>query len=672
MSFSSLPRAGSALTAAALAATLVGCGGSEPLGPDKTVALIEISPSSAQLYSVGQQVTFSAAITTEAGTSGSGIEIGYVARDKSLLEVNSAGVAKALKKGGSTYVVATAGGKSDSALVEVPLTTCGTVAPRTLAIGEVATDIGETGFCSAASTGEYTVIVHNNSLATSGTSTVEVTGIALSTPPTSAGASFSKAGTGAFSLADRMNRSLRRDVAAEMRHRRNEAADAAPFAATALSWYSSRKNRASFAAAPPAVGDAMTINLAINGPTGCGTSSADRLDVATRVAAVSNLAIVLADTRNPAGGYTDEEYNAFAQMFDSVVNPLAVANFGAPTDIDANGRVLLVFTKAINERSPAGSNDFVSGLTHSRDLLPKSGSGTSPVCAGSNEAEMFYLLVPDPNGTVARPFTKEFVTSVTDATIIHEFQHLINFARRRYILPSTKPNVAASEELWLNEGLSHMAEELLYYRRTGHATRSNVGAAQIFASQNAFEQFAFYMAGDFLAYDAYTLDPALTSPFESGDDVATRGATWAFLRYAADHAGPSDGSLWFNLVNSGEAGLTNLQNRLGATPSVLSGMLRDFTIAVYADDYVTGIPAKYTHPSWNMRSVYPGLAQPFLWELPVKALNDQEVRISPIQAGGFVVFRFKGLPGADSFIRQKGFTGTALPAGIKMSVIRTK
>src|SRR5207253_113255 len=156
----------------------------------ETVSFIEIFPKTARLYTVGQQTVFTSTITTEAGTAGEGIPVGFSSRDESLVQINSAGIATAKKKGGSTWVVVTAGGKSDSALVEVPTTTCGSTASTAVTAGQVITDVGAAGFCATASTGEYAVIVHNNSLASVGASSIEISGIGVGTLTGSGGASL--------------------------------------------------------------------------------------------------------------------------------------------------------------------------------------------------------------------------------------------------------------------------------------------------------------------------------------------------------------------------------------------------------------------------------------------------------------------------------------------------
>jgi hypothetical protein len=659
MSFSSWPRTASVLS---LGLVLVSCGG-DKVGPEGTVSFIEIAPKTKRMYTVGEQQLFTSTITTEAGTAGEGIPVGFVSRDPTLVQVNSTGIATVQKKGGSTWIVVSAGGKSDSAFVEVPTTTCGSTAVTPMALGQIVTDVGATGFCAGPSSGDYAVIVHNNSILPSGSSSIEVSGTAVGTPP-SGGATFSQGVTSRPSFPHR-------DAGYEMGVRQAEVNAARFFATDAKAWYENRKKRATYAVTAPAVNDVMPINVNISGSSGC--SETPQL-ISARVAAVSNSAIILADPGNPSGGYTDAEYNEFAQMFDSIINPLDVANFGAPTDLDNNGRVLLVFTKVINSKTPSGSTSFVGGLTHSRDLLPKAS------CPASNEAEMFYLLVPDPTAPYTASngnnfFTKAFVSSVTDASVAHEFQHLINFARRRYLNPGApQPN----EEIWLNEGLSHTAEDLLFYRRSGRTPRTNFTGNDI-NNQAIFDHWRYYVIGNFLNFDEYLLSPNASSPIQSSDGTGTRGATWAFLRYIADHKFSSDGSFWSDLVNSGDVGVANLEKRLGnMTDAAFQAMFRDFVVSLYTDDFVGGIAANYTQPSWDMRSMYPRLTQiyqispPLLFPLTGIALKDAETKSITLISGGFQVYRFRGLSGTDSFIRVTGPSGTALPTNITISVVRTQ
>src|SRR5262249_25633994 len=161
-------------------------------------------------------------------------------------------------------------------------------------------------------------------------------------------------------------------------------------------------------------------------------------------------------------------------------------NFGQPTDIDKNSKVLILFTKEVNKLTPRGSSGFIGGFFFERDLFPTTDDPQHrlPGCAGGNFGEMVYVLVPPRAAVVSYKRSKNDVLSNTPGTLAHEYQHLINAGRRLYI-----NNADSFETVWLNEGLSHIAEELLYFRVSGNAPRQNL-AFNIFAGNptqvNAF------------------------------------------------------------------------------------------------------------------------------------------------------------------------------------------
>ena len=87
-------------------------------------------------------------------------------------------------------------------------------------------------------------------------------------------------------------------------------------------------------------------------------------------------------------------------------------------------------------------------------------------------------------------------------TIAHEFQHLINASRRLYVVETTHWN----EETWLNEALSHVAEEVMFYRASGLAPRQNIGLDQIQPSGRASTAFGTYMDQNIRRYQRYLED----------------------------------------------------------------------------------------------------------------------------------------------------------------------
>ena len=156
--------------------------------------------------------------------------------------------------------------------------------------------------------------------------------------------------------------------------------------------------------------------------------------------AVTDKAIVVADTGNPVGGFTADEYRSIGVTFDTLVDPIDRGAFGAPSDIDNNGHVIMFFTQAVNELTPPQSSTVTLGFFYARDLFPKAAPAPGP-CLGSNVGEVFYLLVPDTGGVVnTNKRSNSLVTTLTNGTVAHEYQHLINASRR---MPSKIPRATA-------------------------------------------------------------------------------------------------------------------------------------------------------------------------------------------------------------------------------------
>ncbi|PYO49715.1 MAG: hypothetical protein DMD72_04225 [Gemmatimonadetes bacterium] len=420
--------------------------------------------------------------------------------------------------------------------------------------------------------------------------------------------------------------------------------------------------RFSMSVAVPAVGDMVRFNT--NANSAC--SNPNMRD--GRVVAITNRAIVVADTANPANGFTTADFQSFGAAFDTLVFPVDSINFGAPTDIDKNQHVILFFTRAVNELTPPNVGFYVGGFFFSRDLFPTTQSnGVSGVsgCATSNFAEMFYLLVPDPDGVVNQNArTIDFVKSVTVATLAHEFQHLINASRHLYVNGS-----AAFEDTFLDEGLAHEAEELAFYRSSGLTPRQNLSYQTIQASPSIQVAFDNFGAANFRRFREYLTNPGNNSPYVNNGFIPTRGAIWSFLRYAADRRGGSESQMWFQLANppTGVHGISNITRAV--TPD-LAGWVRDWTIANYADDFVPGLPAVYTHLSWNIRSIVEVVNQG-MWALDTSPVDSTNITSVSIGDGSAAYLRFGIRPstvGGGRIIAR----GSTVPPGFTLSVLRTK
>src|SRR5262249_44450926 len=154
----------------------------------------------------------------------------------------------------------------------------------------------------------------------------------------------------------------------------------------------------------------------------------------------------------------------------------------------------------------------ILGYFFGLDLLPSQ--------QHSNDGEVFYGLVPDP-GNSSCDISKDFATDFLPPTFIHEFQHMISFNQHVVM------RQGVSEITWLNEGLSHFAEEL------GGRLIPDAECQPAFTTCRT--QF---LGGDVEnAYD-YLNDPEssfLIEPGNSTGTLAERGANWLFVRWLADH-----------------------------------------------------------------------------------------------------------------------------------------
>lgn len=403
--------------------------------------------------------------------------------------------------------------------------------------------------------------------------------------------------------------------------------------------------------AVPAVGELMALNAAI---------SCTEEDIRTgRVAYVSEHAVVVEDTANPVA-LAPEDYAFFGVTFDTLVYPVGTAHFGTPSDIDDNGRSIIFFTRAVNELTPPGAQTVVAGFFWSGDLFPTTGNERVEGCPAANQAEMFYMLAPDPGGTVGVPLTADDIRRMSVTVIGHEYQHLVNAARRLWV-----NNATVFERPWLNEGLSHIAEELLFYATTGLEPGRNLTVADVRAAPNGVWAFNQYMTPNFTNFSRYLAKPD-TASLMGIDGLATRGATWSFLRYAAGRSGRADDDFFYDLVNATTGGLDNLNAVLGeaALP-----WMQDWTVSAYADDMVPGLDPRYAQASWDVHDVY----QETLGRYPLtppRLTSGQELTLE-LHPGGaaFPLFTVRGGDRAAVHVEADGGTP---PASLRSSFIRIR
>jgi hypothetical protein len=313
-------------------------------------------------------------------------------------------------------------------------------------------------------------------------------------------------------------------------------------------------------AAVPAVGERRTFSV---------LNSLNRFDQVGAVAHwVGTRAAIFVDTLAPAGGFTPAELGLFADRFDQAIHPQVTSVFGSASDLDANGRIVILFTPAVNRLTPRNAAGFIGGFFYGNDLLPTR--------EGSNAGEVFYALVPDPTGIHSNSRSKANVTSVVPAILAHEFQHMVHFNERILVR-----GALSQEALWLSEALAQMAEEVVAQAYEGVDT---------FASDTLFRDGTRVRARRYLQ-GTDTVSLAVTTGQGS---LPERGAGFLYLLYLDEQFG---GNILGRLTRTMRTGVTNVEAESGR---LWPDLVADWWSAVYRDQPGSGT-GPLTYPDTDLR-----------------------------------------------------------------------
>jgi hypothetical protein len=392
----------------------------------------------------------------------------------------------------------------------------------------------------------------------------------------------------------------------------------------------------------------------------------------------NNILLYVDNTSPTTGGFTDAEYAAFGKQFDEDLFPIDIANFGPTSDIDANGKTFVLYTPVVNRLTlnTGACGTYVAGFFNSADL---NGNSTN-----ANRAEIFYASVPgEPAGGPTCPnLSVSTVRTSAPATFIHELQHMISY--NQHTLVRNSP----SEAVWLNEGLSHMAEELggKFYENLypcpnlppcpgpGRGSPSQIfpDLAQGFLPPNFGN-----------AYDFFTTrqDFSLTSPTGFGT-IEERGVAWLFLRWLVDQKGNAALKSLVQTTNTGTANVEAVANE--SFPVLFS----DFLVATLLDDFPGAtagqISPRYQFTSRNLRAIYARLntiaptAYPTAYPLDVadlpgtaKLIPTSSVVSRTMKPGSFDLFQFTSTAGSAGLNFKPPTTATfAANLNAQVTVVR--
>lgn len=371
----------------------------------------------------------------------------------------------------------------------------------------------------------------------------------------------------------------------------------AAFARGALSPQARMSISGSGIAVPTTVSRALSVGDTLRFKVPGATSMCSNFDtVKATVKAIGSSNIIVQDVNAPANGFTATDFTSMAQEFDTYIYPTDTTYFGTPSDIDSNGKVYILFTPEVNKLTPKGSTSYVGGYFWAGDLYPSTGQYA---CPQSNEAEIFYMLVPDPTGIYSSAHATAQVRQVSRGTLGHEFQHMINAGTRLFV-----SNAQSFESSWLDEALAHFAEDVVGRAEDGFSQTADLTLAQADANNNDFNAF-YYQNLARLQDWLLRPDTSTATSSRAEQNLAYRGAAWALLRYTADqYAGGNIPSFTRRLVAGPDTSTGNLSSKAGVPfDSLMTGWL----LAMYADDNSASTLSRYQFTSWNMHDVEAGL-----------------------------------------------------------------
>lgn len=287
---------------------------------------------------------------------------------------------------------------------------------------------------------------------------------------------------------------------------------------------------------------------------------------------VGERAVIYQDLDAPSGGFTNADFEYFSSIFDDPIFPTVTGVFGdALTDLDVNERVIILFTPVVNELTPEGSPGFVAGFFFAHDFTNAD---------NSNRGEIFYSLVPDPDGDHGDPRTRQVIRRAVPPVLAHEFQHMVHHVEK------VRERNGDPEILWLSEGLAHMAEDVV---ADAFEARGEVDVARDFRNSNNARAFR------------YLDDPWAHSLIdnESPGTLEERGAHWLFVKYLATQFG---NDILADLTQTALIGVANVEAAAGTDWEVLFSR---WSVALWADDAPDLVGAEldpaYTFPGFDLR-----------------------------------------------------------------------
>jgi len=422
-------------------------------------------------------------------------------------------------------------------------------------------------------------------------------------------------------------------------------------------------------------GDTLTINIPdIRAASFCQTG----IPVQVVVRRVGSEGIWLEDVLNPQPGLSSSDYSALGAQFDNVTLPRLRTHFGEPTDIDGNGRIVMVISQQVNRFGD------ILGFVVASDFFPSTGPNS---CPASNEGEFYYSITPDPDGVIPVPSgrsqsrrTLDQFRSETPWLAAHETTHIIQFGRR------IQSGASTFATIWELEGQATLAEEVVGFDALGLAPRQNLGFSVAFnvpeASPvdwfiNAFVDLAVYYGFESQTSRVSGAPAAcswlgridVSGPCNSGR--LPYGVSWSFLRWLSDHYGEQfaggEAEMHRRLVEASVAGFPAIEQVVGESRSSL---LAYWAASLYTDGRLpASADPRLSFPGWNLRNIEEALFETARLQPQTLSFNGFTTTRS-VAAGSSHYMRVSGPAHPGFAMRTTTQAGTPLPAHMQVWVVR--
>ncbi|MGI9626121.1 MAG: Ig-like domain-containing protein [Longimicrobiales bacterium] len=361
---------------------------------------------------------------------------------------------------------------------------------------------------------------------------------------------------------------------------------------------------ASAAAIPanPTVGEQFSFKFADRN----GDPLQDFISLTVEVTHVSAEAIFIADVANPAP-IPASDYATAGADFDNVIRDAVEDNFGTVSDVDGNGKILVLHTKEVNKlASPP------LGFAGSVDLYPETSF------AASNVAEVFFARSPDPSGSfTAGTYTVQDAVSHLRTLLGHEFTHIVQLSVRLF------GGAPAFPESWVLESGATAAEEIIGFTFEGRSDGQNYGSSAVVPSQGADSRRYYSFLSDlgtYFGHDAQNGGRAPercswvtavvgTQPGPCDPVFGTRlpyGVPYSLIQYWIQRKGLSKSTVHRAITASHVTGFPIIESALGES---ISTLLAGWAPMLYLDDRAGLNPttfATWQFENWDLPDVLDG------------------------------------------------------------------